>query len=135
MLTKITKNEKRGHVHERIRKKLQGTAERPRLNVYRSLNHIYVQVIDDLTGKTLVSASTAEGKKEERRTGGNVASAKAVGKTIAERAKAKGVTKVVFDRGGYIYHGRVKALADAAREAGVEFLKFVIGEFCNLQNV
>ncbi|MFZ0807720.1 MAG: 50S ribosomal protein L18 [Candidatus Sulfotelmatobacter sp.] len=121
MLTKITKNEKRGHVHERIRKKLQGTSERPRLNVYRSLNHIYVQVIDDLAGKTLVSASTAEGKKETRGTGGNVAAAKAVGKTIAERAKAKGVTKVVFDRGGYIYHGRVKALADAAREAGLQF--------------
>jgi large subunit ribosomal protein L18 len=126
MLTKVTKNEKRGHVHDRIRKKMQGTAERPRLNVYRSLNHIYVQVIDDLHGKTLVSASTAEGKKaegkkEDRRTGGNVASAKVVGKTIAERAKAKGVTKVVFDRGGYIYHGRVKALADAAREAGLKF--------------
>ena len=121
MLTKITKNEKRGHVHERIRKKLQGTLDRPRLNVYRSLNHIYVQVIDDLSGKTLVSASTAEGKKETRGTGGNVAAAKAVGKTIAERAKAKGVTKVVFDRGGYIYHGRVKALADAAREAGLQF--------------
>ena len=141
MLTRITKNEKRGHVHERIRKKMQGTAERPRLNVYRSLNHIYVQVIDDLHGKTLVSASTAEGKNAEgkkpegkkeddkkeagtknaRLTGGNVASAKAVGKTIAERAKAKGVTKVVFDRGGYIYHGRVKALADAAREAGLQF--------------
>jgi large subunit ribosomal protein L18 len=121
MLTRITKNEKRGHVHDRIRKKMQGTAERPRLNVYRSLNHIYVQVIDDLHGKTLVSASTAEGKKEDRRTGGNVASAKAVGKTIAERARAKGVTKVVFDRGGYIYPGRVKALADAAREAGLKF--------------
>jgi len=121
MLTKIGKNEKRGHVHERIRKKLQGTAERPRLNVYRSLNHIYVQVIDDMSGKTLVAASTAEGKKEDRRTGGNVAAAKAIGKTIAERAKAKGVTKVVFDRGGYIYHGRVKALADAAREAGLQF--------------
>ncbi len=121
MLTKITKNEKRGHIHQRIRKKLQGTADRPRLNVYRSLNHIYVQVIDDLHGKTLVSASTAEGKKEDRRTGGNVASAKAVGKIIAERAKAKGVTKVVFDRGGYIYHGRVKALADSAREAGLQF--------------
>src|SRR5215472_10323041 len=113
MLTKISKNKKRGFSHDRIRKKLQGTSDRPRLNVYRSLNHIYVQVIDDLSGKTLVSASTAEGK-EERRSGGNVASAKAVGKTIAERAKAKGVTKVVFDRGGYIYHGRVKALADAA---------------------
>lgn len=121
MLTKISKNKKRGFSHDRIRKKLQGTPERPRLNVYRSLNHIYVQVIDDLTGKTLVSASTAEGKKEERRSGGNVASAKAVGKTIAERAKAKGVTKVVFDRGGYIYHGRVKAVADAAREAGLQF--------------
>jgi large subunit ribosomal protein L18 len=123
MLTKIGKNEKRGYVHTRIRKKLQGTAERPRLNVYRSLNHIYVQVIDDLNGKTLVAASTAEGKKAEghKRTGGNVASAKAVGKTIAERAKAKGVTKVVFDRGGYLYHGRVKALAEAAREAGLQF--------------
>ncbi len=128
MLTKIGKNEKRGYVHERIRKKMQGTAERPRLNVYRSLNHIYVQVIDDLNGKTLVSASTAEGKKAEgkrvegkKAIGGNVASAKAVGKTIAERAKAKGVTKVVFDRGGYLYHGRVKALADAAREAGLQF--------------
>jgi large subunit ribosomal protein L18 len=121
MLTKTSKNQKRGFSHDRIRKKLQGTAERPRLNVYRSLNHIYVQVVDDLNGKTLVSASTAEGKKEDRRTGGNVASAKAVGKATAERAKEKGVTKVVFDRGGYIYHGRVKALADAAREAGLKF--------------
>jgi len=126
MLTKISKNKKRGFSHDRIRKKMQGTSDRPRLNVYRSLNHIYVQVIDDLSGKTLVSASTAEGKSaegksDERRSGGNVASAKAVGKTIAERAKAKGVTKVVFDRGGYIYHGRVKALADAAREAGLKF--------------
>jgi len=128
MFTKKSKNQKRGHIHDRIRKKMQGTAERPRLNVYRSLNHIYVQVIDDLHGQTLVSASSAEGKKssaearkEDRRAGGNVAAAKAVGKTIAERAKAKGVCKVVFDRGGYIYHGRVKALADAAREAGLQF--------------
>jgi large subunit ribosomal protein L18 len=121
MLTRISKNQKRGHVHDRIRKKLQGTAERPRLNVYRSTNHIYVQLIDDLHGTTLVSASTAEGQKENKRTGGNVASAKEIGKSIAERAKAKGVTKVVFDRGGYIYHGRVKALADAAREAGLQF--------------
>ncbi|MGB8581933.1 MAG: 50S ribosomal protein L18 [Candidatus Sulfotelmatobacter sp.] len=121
MLTRISKNQKRGHVHDRIRKKMQGTAERPRLNVYRSLNHIYVQVIDDLHGATVVSASSAEGKKADRKTGGNVAAAKTVGKTIAERAKAKGVTKVVFDRGGYIYHGRVKALADAAREAGLQF--------------
>jgi large subunit ribosomal protein L18 len=121
MLTKIGKNKKRGFVHTRIRKKLHGTAERPRLNVYRSMNHIYAQVIDDLNGKTLVSASSAEGKKESRRTGGNVATAKEIGKAIAERAKAKGVTKVVFDRGGYLYHGRVKALADAAREAGLQF--------------
>jgi large subunit ribosomal protein L18 len=121
MLTQSSKNANRRHVHERIRKKLLGTAERPRLNVYRSLNHIYVQIIDDLKGATIVSANSAEGKKGERRTGGNVASAKEVGKAIAERAKAKGVTKVVFDRGGYIYHGRVKALADAAREAGLQF--------------
>jgi large subunit ribosomal protein L18 len=126
MLTKISKNQKRGNVHERIRKRMQGTPERPRLNVYRSLNHIYAQIIDDLHGKTLVSASTAEndkaeGKKEARRTGGNVAAAKSVGKSIAERAKAQGVSKVVFDRGGYLYHGRVKALADAAREAGLQF--------------
>ncbi len=141
MFTKKSKNQKRDHIHDRIRKKMQGTAERPRLNVYRSLNHIYAQVIDDLHGTTLVSASSAEGKKAEgkkaegekaggekaggekkdRRTGGNVAAAKALGKVIAERAKAKGVSKVVFDRGGYIYHGRVKALADAAREAGLQF--------------
>jgi large subunit ribosomal protein L18 len=136
MFTKKSKNQKRDHIHDRIRKKMQGTAERPRLNVYRSLNHIYVQVIDDLHGQTLVSASSAEGMKAEgknaegekaegekktRRTGGNVAAAKALGKVIAERAKAKGVSRVVFDRGGYIYHGRVKALADAAREAGLQF--------------
>ncbi|HZE25946.1 MAG TPA: 50S ribosomal protein L18 [Terriglobales bacterium] len=121
MLNRAGKNRTRQRVHDRIRKKVQGTAERPRLNVYRSLNHIYVQVIDDLHGQTLVSASSAEGKKAERRTGGNVAAAKALGKTIAERAKAKGISKVVFDRGGYIYHGRVKALADAAREGGLQF--------------
>jgi len=121
MLTKISKNATRRHVHDRIRKKVLGTADRPRLNVYRSLNHIYVQLIDDLAGKTIVAASTAEGKTESRRTGGNVAAAKEIGKAIAERAKAKGVSKVVFDRGGYIYHGRVKAVADAAREAGLRF--------------
>jgi len=121
MLTQISKNGTRRRVHDRIRKKVLGTSERPRLNVYRSLNHMYVQVVDDLKGQTLVSASTAEGKKGERRTGGNVASAKAIGKTIAERAKAKGIEKVVFDRGGYLYHGRIKALADAAREGGLKF--------------
>jgi large subunit ribosomal protein L18 len=107
MLTQTSKNENRRHVHKRIRKKVMGTSERPRLNVYRSLNHIYVQVIDDLEGVTLVSANSAEGKKESRASGGNLASAKNVGKAVAERAKAKGITKVVFDRGGYIYHGRV----------------------------
>jgi large subunit ribosomal protein L18 len=121
MFNKQSKNITRRHVHDRIRKKVMGTPERPRLNVYRSLNHIYVQVIDDLKGATIVAASSAEGKKGERKTGGNVASAKDVGKAIAQRAKAKGIDKVVFDRGGYIYHGRVKALADAAREAGLQF--------------
>ena len=89
--------------------------------MYRSLNHIYVQVIDDTSGETLVSANSVKGKKGSKKTGGNVASAKEIGKEIAERAKAKGIKKVVFDRGGYLYHGRVKALADAAREAGLEF--------------
>lgn len=121
MLTQTSKNETRRRVHERIRKKLMGTAQRPRLNVYRSLNHIYVQVVDDLEGKTLVAASTAESKKDSRTGGGNLAAAKNVGKAIAERAQAKGIKQVVFDRGGYIYHGRVKALADAAREAGLQF--------------
>src|SRR5258708_1089075 len=121
MLRIASKNQTRQRVHDRIRKKVLGTSERPRLNVYRSLNHIYVQLIDDLKGETLVSANSAEGKKGERRTGGNLAAAKSVGKNIAERAKAKGIAKVVFDRGGYIYHGRVKALADSAREAGLQF--------------
>jgi large subunit ribosomal protein L18 len=121
MLTQTSKNTTRRRVHERIRKKVTGTSERPRLNVYRSLNHIYVQLIDDLKGVTLVSASSAEGKKESRTKGGNLAAAKNVGKAVAERAKAKGIDKVVFDRGGYIYHGRVKALADAARQAGLQF--------------
>src|SRR6478672_13441620 len=106
MLNRLGKNITRQRVHDRIRKKVMGTAERPRLNVYRSLNHIYVQLIDDLKGQTLVSANSAEGKKGERRAGGNLAAAKSVGKNIAERAKAKGIEKVVFDRGGYIYHGR-----------------------------
>ncbi len=104
-------------VHSRIRKKVQGTAERPRLAVFRSLNHIYAQVIDDVAGKTLATASTAE--KAFAGTGGNIAAAQSVGKTIAERALAAGVSTVVFDRGGYVYHGRVKALLDATREAGL----------------
>ena len=107
---------------QRVRSRLRQVAgDRPRLSVFRSAKNIYVQVIDDLKGVTLVSASTAEGKKEARNSGGNVASAKTIGKAIAERARAKGISKVVFDRGGYIYHGRVKAIADAAREAGLHF--------------
>src|ERR1700677_298243 len=121
MIPQRKRNEIRQRVHDRIRKKVSGTPERPRLNVYRSLNHIYVQLIDDLKGVTLVAASTADDRKDSRVTGGNVASAKVVGKKIAELAKEKGFTKVVFDRGGYIYHGRVKAVADAAREAGLQF--------------
>ncbi len=123
MLRISSKNQTRQRVHDRIRKKVMGTAERPRLNVYRSLNHIYVQLIDDLQGVTLAAASTADDRKNKdaRVTGGNVASAKMVGKKIAELAKQKGFSKVVFDRGGYIYHGRIKAVADAAREAGLQF--------------
>src|SRR5258706_12445004 len=103
MLTRTSKNVTRQRVHDRIRKKMVGTPERPRLNVYRSLNHIYAQLIDDLKGVTIAAASTAEGKKSDRTTGGNVASAKVVGKRIAERAQQKGITQVVFDRGGSPY--------------------------------
>src|SRR5436190_3936518 len=105
-------------VHSRIRKKVRGSAERPRLAVFRSLNHIYAQVIDDRSGKTLATASTTE-KALGQKTGGNVEAAKVVGKAIAERAVAAGIESVVFDRGGYLYHGRVKALIDATREAGL----------------
>jgi large subunit ribosomal protein L18 len=102
--------------------KVSGTSERPRLCVYRSLDHIYAQIIDDRAGKTLVAASSADkDTKKNLKGGGNVAAAKVVGKEIAARAKAAGLAKVVFDRGGYKYHGRVKALADAAREAGLQF--------------
>ncbi len=119
-MPKSSKNDVRVRVHERIRHKVRGSGERPRLAVFRSLKHIYVQVIDDRAGQTLAAASSGE-KSSKVASGGNVAGAKAIGKLIAERAKAKGITKVVFDRGGYLYHGRVKALADAAREAGLEF--------------
>ena len=111
----------RQRVHDRIRAKMSGTAERPRLNVYRSLNHIYTQLIDDLNGVTLVSASTVSKKGDGKKAGGNVSAAAEIGKLIAQRAQEKGIKSVVFDRGGYLYHGRIKALADAAREAGLEF--------------
>ena len=126
MISKINKNEVRKARHDRMRFKISGTAEQPRLNVYRSLNHIYAQIIDDTAlngnGATLVSASTVEKEiaaKVEKMT--KTDAAKEVGKIIAERAKAKGISAVVFDRGGYLYTGRVAALADGAREGGLDF--------------
>lgn len=122
MITKQDKNKVRKKRHLRVRKRLFGTAERPRLNVYRSTNHIYAQLIDDNTGVTLAAASTLDPElKGEVNSGGNVDAAAKVGQLIAKRAKDKGITEVVFDRGGYLYHGRVKALAEAAREGGLEF--------------
>lgn len=117
MATKNKEDIRKG-VHSRIRKKVRGSAERPRLAVFRSLNHISAQVIDDDSGRTLASASTVE-KGLGVASGGNIAAAQQVGKTIAERAQAAGVSRVVFDRGGYVYHGRVKALLDATRDAGL----------------
>ena len=113
-----SRQEVRRAIHGRIRKKVRGTAARPRLAVFRSLNHIYVQVIDDEKGVTLCSASTVEKAVSK---GGNIEAAKVIGRLIAERAKERGIAAVVFDRGGYIYHGRVRSLAEAAREAGLQF--------------
>jgi large subunit ribosomal protein L18 len=118
MISPVDRSRLRNRIHDRIRRKMSGTPERPRLNVYRSLNHIFAQVIDDANGVTLISASSLSAKLK---TGGNVAAAKEIGKLVAERAKEKGISAVVFDRGGFLYHGRVKALADAAREAGLKF--------------
>ncbi|MDX6576047.1 MAG: large subunit ribosomal protein [Blastocatellia bacterium] len=117
-MAKRIRAEVRNAVHRRIRRKVSGTTERPRLAVYRSLNHIYAQVIDDVQSRTIVAASTTE-KSLGAKTGGNIEAAKLIGQTIAERALAAGVERVVFDRGGYLYHGRVKALTDAARAAGL----------------
>lgn len=119
-MAKKTSADIRRAVHSRIRKKLSGTTTRPRLCVYRSLNHIYAQVIDDEHSATVCTAASTE-KSLRGGSTGNVVAAKTVGKLIAERALEKGIKQVVFDRGGYIYHGRVKSLADAAREAGLEF--------------
>ena len=118
MLKKVSRNDERLRRHVRVRRKISGTPECPRLNVFRSNAHIHVQIIDDVNGNTLVSASSVELKLEN---GGNVEAAKTIGKTIAERALEKNITNVVFDRGGYIYHGRVKELADGARESGLKF--------------
>jgi large subunit ribosomal protein L18 len=117
-MAKRIRAEVRNAVHRRIRRKVRGTTERPRLAVYRSLNHIYAQVIDDEQARTIAAASTTE-KTLGTKTGGNIEAAKLIGQTIAERALAAGVERVVFDRGGYLYHGRVKALTDAARAAGL----------------
>jgi large subunit ribosomal protein L18 len=120
-----TKDDRRQRIRYRIRRRVSGTVERPRLTIFRSVSHMYVQVVDDASGKTIASASTVEpsvkGALAKKATGGNVAGAKAIGKTIAERLIEKGVKRVVFDRNGFLYHGRVKAVADAAREAGLEF--------------
>lgn len=122
MIKKVATNEIRQRKHIRVRKKVVGTTERPRLNVYRSLNHMYAQIIDDSNGTTLASASTLdEAIKGKVAFGGNKDAAKEVGKLVAVKAIEKGIKAVVFDRGGYIYHGRVKELAEAAREAGLEF--------------
>jgi large subunit ribosomal protein L18 len=120
-----TKDDRRVRIQLRQRKRISGTKERPRLSVFRSMAHIYAQVIDDMNGRTLVSASTVEpslrGALEQAARGGNVKGAAAIGKAIAERSIEKGITRVVFDRSGFLYHGRIRAVADAARKAGLEF--------------
>jgi large subunit ribosomal protein L18 len=121
-VTRISRSAHRERIHRRVRQKVSGSSERPRLTVYRSINQIYAQVIDDRAGSTLVSASSIDKEtRKETKGGGNIATAKIIGRIIAERSIAAGITKVVFDRGGYKYHGRVQALANAAREAGLKF--------------
>jgi len=121
MITKADKNKARLKRHLRVRKKISGTSERPRLSVFRSSKHIYAQLIDDVKGVTLVSASTVDKELAGAGNGGNVEAARKVGELVAKRAKENGYENVVFDRGGYLYHGRIQALADAAREAGLQF--------------
>ena len=120
-----TREDRRDRIKYRIRKRVRGSQERPRLTVFRSVTHMYVQVVDDMTGRTIASASSVEptvkGAMDKKAKGGNVAGAQAIGKTIAARLLEKGVKRVVFDRNGFLYHGRVKAVAEAAREAGLEF--------------
>ena len=120
-----TKEDRRDRIKFRIRKRMAGTAQKPRLSVFRSVSHIYVQVIDDMNGQTIASASTVDpqvkGKMPKGVAGGNIKGAELIGATIAERLKEKGITKVVFDRNGFLYHGRVRAVAEAARTAGLEF--------------
>ena len=119
---KLSRNLHRKRIHRRVRVRVEGTTERPRLSVYRSLGHIYAQVIDDVTGRTLAAASSLDkDARKDVKSGGNIAAAKVIGRMVAERARAAGVELVVFDRGGYKYHGRISALAEAAREAGLKF--------------
>ncbi|NBO83864.1 MAG: 50S ribosomal protein L18 [Actinobacteria bacterium] len=122
-MTTIAKKRREGRLrrHRRVRKKVHGTAARPRLAVYRSNRHLSAQLIDDDSGRTIVSASSLEADFRKQQAGGNVAAATAVGTLVAQRAKAAGITSVVFDRGGFLYHGRIAAIADAARAAGLEF--------------
>jgi len=122
MITPLDRSGERHRIHKRIRAKISGKPSRPRLCIYRSLKYVYAQIIDDSQGKTLVAASTTEKSvRGDLKQTGNIQASKLVGKAIAERAKAKGIESVVFDRGGYIYHGRIKAVADAARESGLKF--------------
>jgi large subunit ribosomal protein L18 len=122
MISPIDRSRERQRIHRRIREKVYGTSKRPRLCVYRSAKHVYAQVVDDTEGKTLAAASTAEKTvRGDLKQTGNIQASRVVGKIIAERAKARGIESVVFDRGGYLYHGRVKALAEAARESGLKF--------------
>jgi large subunit ribosomal protein L18 len=122
MITPIDRSTERRRIHKRIRQKISGNVDRPRLCIYRSSKYIYAQIVDDTQGKTLAAASTAEKDvRGDLKQAGNIQASKLVGKTIAERAKAKGIETVVFDRGGYLYHGRIKAVAEAARESGLKF--------------
>ncbi len=122
MITPIDRSTERRRIHKRIRQKISGDMTRPRLCIYRSSKYIYAQIVDDTQGRTLVAASTAEKDvRGDSKQGGNIEASKKVGKAIAERAKAKGIETVVFDRGGYLYHGRIKAVAEAARESGLKF--------------
>jgi large subunit ribosomal protein L18 len=118
----VSRRERRDRKHERVRRKVSGSNERPRLNVFRSSKHIYAQIIDDVKGQTLVAASSLSKELAEKfKTGANKAAARAVGKLVAEKAKAKNIAAIVFDRGGYAYHGRIKELAEGAREGGLKF--------------
>ena len=122
MVTQVSKNFRRQRIHRRIRHRVRGATSAPRLNVFRSLKHIHAQIVDDARGATLVSASSCDVEiRKILKSGGNIAAAKVVGKALAERAKEAGISRVVFDRGGYTYHGRVKALADEARQNGLTF--------------